>query len=272
MIRKFSGLVALSIICASFSVHAALTDEAKKKLRDVTFSQSYILKEDTFFTDRKGKPKMFLAEDWQKKIKLPAFPAFGSPAFYQDIETIQDLVKQRTPETLQRTRNERIATAFFLGPIHVADIRIYHGKKDELLDLFNDVFNDIDVALYTLKQKYNRGRPIDIIPNWETTIETPGHASYPCGHCAESHIFAYFLTEFEPTLKDQFFKSAGEISLRREIAGVHFHSDNEAGQLLAKQVFDLIKDSPAWKKRLPLAKKLWAERRDMLLGKPFKGN
>lgn len=271
MLRKITGLIILSVIFTSFGAQAVLKDDIKKKLRDVTFTQSFNIKEDTFFTDRKDKPRMFLPDDWQKKLNLPPFPAFGTPAFYQDVETIMDLAKQRTPELTYRIRDERIATAFFLGPVHIADLRLYHGKKDDLADFFNDVFTDIDVALYTLKQKFNRGRPIDIIPNWETVIETPGHASYPCGHCAESHTFAYLLTEFEPTLKDEFFKSAGEISLRREIAGVHFHSDNEAGQLLAKQAFALMKESPNWKRRFPIVKKIWMERRDMLLGKPFKG-
>ncbi|HEX7675444.1 MAG TPA: hypothetical protein VF412_14810 [Bdellovibrio sp.] len=272
MLKKFSGLVALSVICSSLYAQAVLNDDVKKSLRNVTFSESFNLKEDTFFTDRKDKIRMFLPDDWQKKVKLPPFPKFGTAEFYKDIETIMDLKKLRTPEMVRTIRDERIATAFFIGPVHIADLRLYHGKKDPLADFFNDVFTDIDVALYTLKKEYNRGRPVDIIPNWETAIETPGHASYPCGHCAESHIFAHLMTEFEPELKDEFFKSAGEISMHREIAGVHFHSDNEAGQLLAKQVFDLLKKSPKWKERFPIVKKIWEERRDMLLGKPFRGH
>lgn len=271
MIKKKSAFVAVFIVCVCFGAQAVLKDEIKKKLRNVTFSQAF-QKEDTYFTGRKDKPRMFIPEDWQKKINVTPFPAFGTPEFYQDVETIMDLVKLRTPETLQKTRDEKIATAFFLGPVHIADLRLYHGKKDELVDFFNDVFSDVDVILYTLKPKFDRARPIDIIPNWETTIETPGHSSYPCGHCLESHTFAYLLSEFEPGLKDEFFKSAGEISMRREISGLHFRTDNEAGQLLAKQAFALMKESSMWKKRFPIAKKLWMERRDMLLGKPFKGN
>ncbi|HEX7673575.1 MAG TPA: hypothetical protein VF412_05360 [Bdellovibrio sp.] len=271
MLNKVAGLVALFIIFNCLGADAVLREEVKKKLRNVTFSQAFE-KEDTYFTDRKDKQRMFIPEDWQKKISLPPYPAFGTPEFYKDVETIMDLVKLRTPETLRQTRNERFATAFFLGPVHIADLRLYHGKKDELVDFFNDVFSDSDIILYTLKPKFNRARPIDVIPSWETTIETPGHSSYPCGSCVEAHTFAYLLTEFEPGLKEEFFKSAREISLRREICGLHFHSDNEAAELLARQSFALMKESPMWKKRFPIVQKLWMERRNILLGKPFIGS
>jgi hypothetical protein len=99
-----------------------------------------------------------------------------------------------------------------------------------------------------LNQKaiYKRARPVHYFPELAPII-WPGHPSYPSGHSTEAHTAAYLLDEVmrlphDPfcDLRNELTAKAWRIAHNREIAGVHFTSDTQAGQDLARRLVDYL--------------------------------
>jgi hypothetical protein len=92
------------------------------------------------------------------------------------------------------------------------------------------------------KEKYARPRPSQLLPALLPSMDVPGHASYPSGHSTESHLIAHFLRHVlgkdNPASK-LLHPLAHRIAINREVMGLHYRSDSEAGEKLAKSVFEL---------------------------------
>jgi membrane-associated phospholipid phosphatase len=76
-------------------------------------------------------------------------------------------------------------------------------------------------------------------------IASPPHASYPSGHATNAAMAALLMTEATRKSRDGRVKAgrrhlkalAVRIAENREVAGVHFPSDSEAGRKLAHDLF-----------------------------------
>ena len=84
-------------------------------------------------------------------------------------------------------------------------------------------------------------RPVEMSPQIQPMIPTPGHGSLPSGHATEAFIVARVLWELvkpptEPTKTttwlEQLMRQAARVAINRTIAGVHFPVDSAAGQML----------------------------------------
>jgi hypothetical protein len=79
-------------------------------------------------------------------------------------------------------------------------------------------------------------RPVELSPQIQPMILTPGHGSLPSGHSCESFVAAYVLWQLiAPKSAEccaQLMRQAARIAINRQIAGVHFPVDSAAGQLL----------------------------------------
>ena len=127
------------------------------------------------------------------------------------------------------------------------------------------------------KGKYQRPRPSQICPALLPPIAVPGHASLPSGHSTQAHLMALCMADVLAArpdaghLADDLWTLADRIARNREIAGLHYGSDTEAGRQLAKAVHTLltapIPDPPChdktfrnqtwYPKALDAAKKEW---------------
>ena len=67
-----------------------------------------------------------------------------------------------------------------------------------------------------------------------TAVSMPGHQSAPSGHAAVAYLLAGLLAPLQATAqsRERLFKAAASIASNRELAGVHFASDSQAGQAL----------------------------------------
>lgn len=75
-------------------------------------------------------------------------------------------------------------------------------------------------------------------PDWSPLIFTPPFPGYPGGHSTFSGSAGRLLSHFFPgsaALLDDF---AGEAAVSRLYGGIHFHSDNEQGLVLGRQIGD----------------------------------
>lgn len=71
-----------------------------------------------------------------------------------------------------------------------------------------------------------------------TAVAMPGHQSAPSGHAAVAYLLAGLLAPLQPTAlsRERMFVAAATIATNRELAGVHFASDSQAGQALGLSV------------------------------------
>jgi hypothetical protein len=74
-------------------------------------------------------------------------------------------------------------------------------------------------------------------------MEVPGHASYPSGHSTESHLIAHLLNRVigeEHPARRFLCPLADRIALNREVVGLHYRSDSEAGVRLADKIKNIL--------------------------------
>ena len=89
------------------------------------------------------------------------------------------------------------------------------------------------------KAEFARPRPVQVYPALLPAIPTPGHASFPSNHSFQSHLIAHLLAAALGPAADAGLTApvlsalAKRIARNREIAGVHFASDSQAGEKLA---------------------------------------
>jgi acid phosphatase (class A) len=85
-------------------------------------------------------------------------------------------------------------------------------------------------------------------------------AAYPSGHATNSYINAYIFQELAPEFADIFLKDAFDMAHSREILGVHFPSDSEAGRIFARQFVNKLFQNPKFLKDFELAKLEWTDK------------
>jgi len=105
-------------------------------------------------------------------------------------------------------------------------------------------------AMY-YKGKYHRPRPSMLRPALLPPIAVPGHASLPSGHSTQAHLMALCMTEvltgtpLLPSMGNDLAALAQRIARNREIAGLHYSSDTEAGVKLAGYAWGVLKQQMA---------------------------
>ena len=95
------------------------------------------------------------------------------------------------------------------------------------------------------KAKYQRPRPSQLAPQLLPPIPVPGHAAYPSGHATEAYCVQLCLAEvlrqaggIVPSAAqagDPLLRLAQRIARNREVLGLHYPSDSEAGRILAEK-------------------------------------
>ncbi len=184
-------------------------------------------------------------------------------------ETATELLAMKKFEADERTPQqvEKILQEHSLMPLYqvFSANKLYdfdaHPETNALLGVV-----DADVSYFILreKMKFQRARPTQLMPQLTTVIKVPSHSAYPSGHAGQSYAAALVLGEVDPAHKAQYLRLAIDVAHRREIAGLHYPSDSDAGRDVAKQVVKALFENADIQKRVEAAKKEfagWYERR-----------
>lgn len=180
--------------------------------------------------------------------------ANDSEAVRKELDDLKQLAKtERTEETVTRIiwENEGVSVKDMFAHAGLF-VSADNDKANELIDMLDE---EILYFLMKEKQHYARPRPNQLDPSIETVIPNPAHAAYPSGHAAQSYMVALLLSYMDSENKDRYIGLANEIAHRREIAGVHYASDTQAGQKMAQAMFDRLLAIPDFEKKLQLAAK-----------------
>jgi hypothetical protein len=119
------------------------------------------------------------------------------------------------------------------------------------------------VAMY-FKALYGRPRPSQLCPALLPPIEVPGHASFPSGHSTQAHLMALCMSQvivgapLQPTMADDLWTLADCIARNREIAGLHYCSDTEAGKAFAICTMPLLSSTNRFADAVNKAKGEWS--------------
>jgi len=188
--------------------------------------------------------------DYLLRLQASRTEAEGQRALYFAPWGYSSSIKPDNPDFAVQQRN-----LFYVG----RSIGSWFNPKDlpVTAELVGRVWRDASHYMWRLKFKYARIRPYNIDPTL-TPLEEPNWAAFPSGHASFSHVLAYLYTELAPEFSDIFLTDARNIAHSREILGVHFPSDSEAGRVFARQFVDQLFKSEKFRVEFAKMKSEWA--------------
>ena len=191
--------------------------------------------------------------DYLLRLQANRTEAEGERAVYFAPWGYSSSIKPGTPEFASQQRN-----LFYVG----RSIGSWFNPDDLPItaETLGRVWRDASHYMWRLKFKYARIRPYNIEPQIKPVQPAPW-AAFPSGHSFYSHMLAYIYSELAPEFSDIFLNDARAIAHSREIIGVHFPSDSEAGRVLARQFTDLLLASEKFQPEFEKIKKEWAQKR-----------
>ncbi|PRY14899.1 acid phosphatase (class A) [Pontibacter ummariensis] len=191
-------------------------------------------------------------------FKIQPYPANSSEQTRKELDFLLELQEKRTAEDEARTDTlaivyhdpftvnpndpdypRNVSSLFYVG----RNLGVWFSPEQLPVTsrVLQNVIQDATFYFFSLKAQFNRARPYHLEPRLKN-LEAPGHASYPSGHSSASHVHAYLLSNLLPEYREQFLRNAYDLAFSREVRGVHYPSDSEAGRAFAKQfVAELMK-------------------------------
>ncbi len=170
-----------------------------------------------------------------EQISLSPAPTNSSEVTKSEIEELHALEQHERPLALSDIEAEVQTKNLRFGDFIYGD-----NDRPATTKLLEEARRQVLPVLLTLKRDVDRVRPSYIDPTLTTAITIPGHPAYPSGHATEARLIAILLSKLNPSNSDIYHADAIRIARNREIAGVHYPSDSEAGRALADQFSPLF--------------------------------
>lgn len=127
-------------------------------------------------------------------------------------------------------------------------------------DLLAHVYRDAMIYIIDLKLRYARPRPHHVDARIQAEDKTIPHGSFPSGHSFASHINAGVLARLAPQKRSELFTRAHELAWSRELLGVHYPSDSEAGRVLAEDFVRFLFQSREFMRDFSAVQREWQNR------------
>jgi hypothetical protein len=179
----------------------------------------------------------------------------------KDANIFNALMNQHAPKNSSKTTiNELAEMVKFQSELTEEDIKFIQRAEDDMVKLIAEYLKEIgidedhtptmeriakytDPLLYLLKNHYNRPRPhqlarvlnVDMFPVIATSA---GSASYPSGHALDSFCFAAIISDLHPEHRAEIDAFCAKVAETRIKAGVHYRSDRDFSEEIAKMMFD----------------------------------
>lgn len=195
-------------------------------------------------------------EDAYERITLPAPPANDSEETQAELAALHEMEAERSAEKLEAINREAALMTAPIGNYTFAEIT-NREHRPYTRYLFKSVLEEYNPVILRFKQHFDRVRPSYLDPTLTTALEVPGHPAYPSGHSSQVHLFAHIMSDLDPTNSESYWESAQDVARNREVAGLHYPSDSEAGRQLAEQFYALLKETAWYKTALENAQSEW---------------
>lgn len=136
--------------------------------------------------------------------------------------------------------------SFALMNEHARRMILEYGLADDppaaarALAAVNIAFYDAAVACWDAKYAYWQIRPSQLDPEFKPLFPPPNHPSYPAAHGCLSTATATTLAHLFPRDAEAFLALGKQAAEARMWAGIHYRSDIDAGQALARAVAEEV--------------------------------
>lgn len=184
-----------------------------------------------------GAQPHFLPADCTDLVNLlPAPPADDSIVGRAELETLLQVQADRTTNEVQRAKRVASQTvSSFARPVL--------GEWFQLRDFprTKAIFDEIErerraVVDDQVKRHWKRTRPYLRSPEVHPVVDRPDNTSYPSGHASAAALWGTILAAAFPERAPEFERQIHEVMWCRVLAGVHYPSDTEAGDLLGEAI------------------------------------
>ena len=165
-----------------------------------------------------------------KKVSKPPFYKNNSEQTRRELQSLVNMQQKVTEEQRSNIMTQRNFDK---------TLEYFKLEDDDSAALQKYIEDTVKPVHMYLKRHFNRVRPSLLDSRIRPIITVPPHASYPSGHATEAWSIAYALGDKFPEQKDTYYGIAHDIATNRERAGVHYKSDSEYGQKLAKEILNL---------------------------------
>ena len=198
------------------------------------------------------QPACLAPDSFDFKALLGDPPADGSFTQVQEIGILLRLQACRTPQDVDRCKEEVDATAFIF-----ADVL---GKEFDAKDLpvtaalLKEVQQQAKVVAGAAKVQWSRKRPFLTDDRIKPCVELEKTPSYPSGHATRGMVWATVLAEIYPEHRDALLARGREFGDDRFVAGLHYPSDVAAGQKLGAEIAKRLLADPEFRAKLDKAK------------------
>jgi hypothetical protein len=115
-----------------------------------------------------------------------------------------------------------------------------HSWTMQLIWLALGMTSDLEMRF---KHAFACPRPVELSPQIQPMIATPGHAAWPSGHATEAYMVSTVLQALVPNgaqYKEQLERQAARIAVNRTVAGLHYPVDSAAGRLLGTSLAEFF--------------------------------
>ena len=138
-----------------------------------------------------------------------------------EVEEVKKIVNVRNERDVESIMNHDQEPFYAIRKVCEANNLAFHdGEFDQIID------ESVPIISY-FKNFFDRDRP----------SKTNKTRSYPSGHAAQSVLIARYVAGKAPTLEKDLMTAAYECGYGRVIAGFHYPSDFEIGNLLGEKMY-----------------------------------
>lgn len=189
--------------------------------------------------DKQDPIKEWFINSGEAQRIIAEAPTNTSETTRQDLEKIEDLIKNLTPEQIAFSRyadNVENCANMFIDILRNEDPDFGMG------DFFR-VDSMLEPLIFFLKDKINRPRPYQLAKALNVTMHPVIHtdacsAAYPSGHAAMGFLISEYYGAKYPNLKTRLVELGQKIADSRVQVGIHFPSDSEISKQIVKIVMD----------------------------------
>jgi acid phosphatase (class A) len=204
-------------------------------------------------------------------------PANSSKRARAELDYMLELQRTRTPEELAWSLkladiyydptninptnpkyNQNRDNLFYLG----RNLGSWYARENlpQTTELLSKVIHDSMVYMVEFKLKYARPRPYTVEPRLKVEKPLP-HGSFPSGHSFGSFVNAELLVRLAPDRRAELMNAAQEFAWSRELLGVHYPSDSEAGRIWASDFVKFLFENKQFVRDFEAVRKEWAQKR-----------
>ena len=174
---------------------------------------------------------IFFRQNLHEVITLPEPPVDDLTEAYQ----VEKIIRQRTEKDVQSIQDHDQEPYYAIRKVCEENGLEFHDSE------FKQIIKESVPIIKHFKDFYNRARPAEVLSSLNTlpskTNKTP---SYPSGHATQSVILARYVAGKVPQLEKDLMKAAYKCGYGRVLAGFHYVSDYDIGNLLGEKMYVLM--------------------------------